>query len=70
MSPSYSYEMLAAHSAIKAAMLQLLAAYAKDGKYLSAVQAQVEIEDHEAVGSFAVGGLARDEFHQFAGGSL
>ena len=67
---STSLEILAAQAAVKAALIQLLAAYQHDGEYLTAANAQIETDESGADGSYAVGGIARDEFHHFAGGSL
>lgn len=66
----HTYKMLAAHAAVKAALLQLLEAAAEDGKYMGAATAHVTVEDGDANGEWAVGGIARGEFHALTGGSL
>ena len=66
-----SIRTLAAQCYLKAAMLNLLDASAADGHYMSAIIAEVSLDDGEAVGNYQIGGLDKtDMFNPFMGASL
>lgn len=65
-----SYEILAAEAALKSAMLGLLVAHLNDGKYMSAIRAQLEIFDGDADGHYEIGGVSSETFKPFKGASL
>ena len=65
-----SYEILAAQAALKSAMLGLIVAHLNDGKYMTAIRAQLEIFDGDAEGLYEIGGISFEQFQPFKGGSL
>lgn len=66
-----SIQVLAAQAHVRAALLNLLIASTHDGSFVTAVCAEIALEDGDAFGSYQIGGIGRNkEFHALTGASL